>query len=398
MNRVFSLPKKWLWVAAAAILLVALHNKAFCANNDKNIINIGVLSGPDTKACQNHWQATAEYLTAEIDTTHFTIQPLSETQLNQAAYDASVQFLIVDPYHYVMLAQIHQIQPVLTLKRLRHGKGYAQTASVIFSRHDNPRIRILNDLVGKTFMAVSESSFIGWRNTLYEFHAHGIAPEFDFEQIAFGQTHSAVVMAVRDGLVAAGTVAAGTLESMAAQGIITRHSFRILNQATADGNHFPFLRSTGLTPEWPLAVMPYVPRRLTEKVARRLLALTPESDAAQAAQLAGWTPALNYQSVHATILKARQHAHSKITLPNSIGVYALICFAVLTAGFVGAIWLRQHNGSYGKRNATSARVAKRSETQAKSPPAGSVNATSRPVSGSECLVKQHENNCQISNR
>jgi CheY-like chemotaxis protein len=259
---------------------------------------------------------------------------------------------------------------------------------VIFSRSDNRRVRTLNDLVGNTFMAVTESSFIGWRNTLNELHQHGIAPGFDFEQIVFGQTHPAVVMAVRDGLVAAGTVAAGTLESMATQGMITLTSFRILNQVTAGNSHFPFLRSTRLTPEWPLAVMPHVPRRLTEQVARRLLALTPESNAAQAAQLAGWTPALNYQSVHAAMLNLRRHAHSKITLPTSAGVHALIFFMVLTAGFVGAIWRHQRNGSRDKMNSVCVPSVKQSETQAKVHPAGAVNATSQAAGGHECQGKQ----------
>ncbi len=340
MERVLPLPMKmkWFWIAAAMWLSIGLHSMAHGSDNDDATVTIGVLSQTSSQQTRKMWGPTARFLSSKIEGHRFVIRPLTVSELRQAAQNLSVHYLIINPSIYVDLAETLEIQPILTLKRLRGDRGYSQTGSVIFSRRDASRIRTLDDLVGRTFMAVSDSSFAGWHITQAELRRHGIMPDFDFQHIRFGRSHMAVVMAVRDGLVEAGTVAAGTLETMAALGDIRIESFQILNQALPAGNGFPFVRSTGLYPEWPLAATAHAFRGLSEKVALHLLALTPEMDAAKAARIAGWTPALNYQPVHEAMHMLRQPGQSGILAAPSMGLYALILFLVAATCFGIAIW------------------------------------------------------------
>ncbi|KJU82973.1 serine phosphatase RsbU, regulator of sigma subunit [Candidatus Magnetobacterium bavaricum] len=60
---------------------------------------------------------------------------------------------------------------------------------------------------------------------------------------------------------------------------------------------FPFLLSTPLYPEWPIAKVRHTPNALAKLVASALLELPKDSPAAKAAKIEGWTIPLNYESV-----------------------------------------------------------------------------------------------------
>jgi len=93
-------------------------------------------------------------------------------------------------------------------------------------------------------------------------------------------------------------VRSDTLEQMAAEWRIRLEEFRILHEQSGQGDRLPFLHSTRVYPEWPLAKLRHTPDKLVEHVAVALMRMAPESPAARAAQCAGWTIPHNYQRVH----------------------------------------------------------------------------------------------------
>jgi signal transduction histidine kinase/PleD family two-component response regulator/HPt (histidine-containing phosphotransfer) domain-containing protein len=169
---------------------------------------------------------------------------------------------------------------------------------VIFTRKERTDIRSLEDLKGKSFMAVEETSLGGWRAAWREFAAHGIDPYRDLKNFHFAGTHDAVVLAVRDGLTDAGTVRSDTLERMESENKIDLSDYFIIPVDSITNDDFPFVCSTRMYPEWPIAKMGHTSDELAEAVAIALLQMTPDSPAAVAARCAGWTTPLNYQSVH----------------------------------------------------------------------------------------------------
>jgi putative nucleotidyltransferase with HDIG domain len=184
-------------------------------------------------------------------------------------------------------------------------------------------------------MAVEPRSFGGWIACWRELLRLGIDPLRFFASLEYGNTHDAVVIAVKNGTVDAGTVRTDTLERMAETGRIKLDEFRILNEQHVA--NFPFKLSTALYPEWPIASLKTTSVDLARRVASALLAMDSSDPAAKASKSAGWTVPLNYQSVHDCLLDLRIGPYKdfdQFTLTDVIRRYwrqlALMLFIVTT--------------------------------------------------------------------
>jgi hypothetical protein len=146
-------------------------------------------------------------------------------------------------------------------------------------------------------MAVSRNAFGGFQMAWREMIEVGIDPFADLERLRFiGFPQDEIVYSVLERRIDAGTVRSGTLERMAAEGLIDIGSIKVLG--ARDSDTFPFLHSTRLYPEWPFAKARKTPEKLAQRVAIALLQLQPDSAAATSAFAAGWTIPLDYGPVH----------------------------------------------------------------------------------------------------
>lgn len=277
-----------------ALLYASVFGMAVSAED--NQVKIGVLAKRGPELCMEMWGPTAQYLTSEISGYSFEIVPLAFEEVFPAVENQDVDFILVNSAIYVELEVNYGVSRITTLKNRGRIRTYTVFGGVIFCRADHTDIQNLDDLNGKSFMAVDETSFGGWQMAWRELRASGINPYNDFTSLQFGGTHDAVVYAVRDGEVDAGTVRTDTLERMAEEGKIELSEFYIINQQkTGD---FLFVHSTRLYPEWPFAKAEHTPDNLAEKVAIALLSMSPDSPAATAGKCDGWTIPLNYEPVH----------------------------------------------------------------------------------------------------
>ncbi|NQU20848.1 MAG: PhnD/SsuA/transferrin family substrate-binding protein [Candidatus Nealsonbacteria bacterium] len=275
------------------------------AAEDSGPVRIGVLAKRGAERCLEKWGPTAEYLTAEIGGYSFVIRPLGHDEVGPAVQRGEVEFILTNPSSYVELERLYNVSRIVTLKNLHLGKAYTVYAAVIFRKSDSDDMRDLADLKDRTFMAVDEESFGGWQMAWRELKEDGIDPRRDFGDLRFGGTHDAVVYAVQEGKVDAGTVRADTLERMAMEGKIRLEDFQVIHEQHSARGDLPFPCSTRVYPEWPLAKAEHTPNGLAEKVAVALERMSPDSPAAQAARCAGWTIPHSYQSVHDCLKELR---------------------------------------------------------------------------------------------
>lgn len=311
-----------------------------CAAVAPQEVKIGVLARRGSEQALRIWTPTADYLTASLPQYHFVIVPLDFAALMPAVKAGAVDFVLANSAYYVEMEARYGASRIATLRNRGQDGIYTRFGGVIFVRADRKDIRGLRDLRGKSFMAVDPQSLGGFLAAWRELKQAGIDPYRDFRPLRFGGTHDAVVYAVRDGVVAAGTVRTDTLERMAAEGKITLNEFRVLNQGVCPG--FSFLCSTHLYPEWPMARLKQTPEALSHAVAAALLQMPPRSKAALSGDNAGWTVPANYQPVHQLMRELRVGPYrnaGRITLRDLLRQYGywVVAAAVLFMALLGVM-------------------------------------------------------------
>lgn len=265
-------------------------------------VTIGVLSHRGDVTTLAHWSKTADYLTEELPDYRFTIVPLDFAEVDPAVGSGSVDFILVNPAIYVNLEVRHRVSRIATMKNRWKGEAYNLFGGVIFARAERYDLNRLEDLRGATLMAVDETSLGGFMMAMRELKGAGLKPFRDLGDIRFGGTHDNVVMAVREGLVDAGTVRTDILERMQDEGLIKMSEFRIIGEHKhmEPGEHanFPLVHSTSLYPEWPFSKVRHTSNLLASRVSIALAEMPEEHPAAVAGNYAGWTIPLDYQPVH----------------------------------------------------------------------------------------------------
>jgi two-component system sensor histidine kinase TtrS len=282
--------------------LACLSLLGFCAwAQAVQPVTIGVLSHRGDEATLNHWTKTADYLSHALPDYRFEIDPLDFDEVDEAVGRGRVDFILTNPAIYVNLEVRHRVSRIATMRNRWDDEAYNIFGGVIFARAERFDLNSLEDLKGGTFAAVDETSLGGFMMALREFKGNGINPYRDFIELRFAGTHDKVVMAVREGLVDAGTVRTDILERMAEEGRIRLNEFRILNQQHyAD---FPMLHSTRLYPEWPFSKVQHTSNTLARQVSVALAEMPGDDPAALAGNYAGWTIPLDYQPVHDLLLE-----------------------------------------------------------------------------------------------
>ncbi|MEJ1337038.1 MAG: PhnD/SsuA/transferrin family substrate-binding protein [Candidatus Sedimenticola sp. (ex Thyasira tokunagai)] len=256
---------------------------------------IGVLAKRGAANAVKKWGATVDYLTKKIQGDSFTLLPLDFEEVFPTIEAREVDFFLVNSSMFVTARVRYGADAIATMINSRQKKALKSFGGVIFTYIDRDDIQALSDIKGKQLMAVKESSLGGWQMAYKELVDVGINPKQDLAGIHFGGTHDNVVYAVQNGEVDVGTVRTDTLERMAAVGDIEISEFKIINAKIPDG--FPFLISTSLYPEWPIAKLSTTSEAVAKRVADTLIEMKSDSAAAKSAKIVGWTAPLNYDAV-----------------------------------------------------------------------------------------------------
>ena len=309
---------RFLSVPMLSLFLLSLPAPAVHSAAASNI-KIGVLANRGKEVAAAMWSNTSSYLTKKVPRHVFTIVPLDFHEIGPAVGRGEVDFVIANPEIYVGLEAQYGVTRIATLRNKTGSGAYKVFGGVIFTRADRGDITDLRDLRDRRFMAVDSTSLGGWSMALREFKSEGIDPARDFAELLFGGTHDAVVYAVRDGKVDAGTVRTDTLERMHDEGKIDRDAFRVLNPKKTE--NFPFALSTRLYPEWPFAKVRHAQDELAQRVAIALMNMPSDDPAALAANIEGWTIPPDYQPVHELMKELHlgpYKDYGKVTLSSAI--------------------------------------------------------------------------------
>ncbi len=322
---------KWGFILAILICLLPLNIFA-----QEQIIRIGALANRGYDECLKKWEPTAIYLTKKVPPYTFRIVPLSFNEIKQAIQNERVEFVICNPGIYVEIEALYGASRIATINNKVLGGYYSLYGGVIFTREDNRTIHVLSDLKGKRFSAVDPDSFGGWLAAWRELNRIGIDPARDFTSLTYTGQQDKVVYDVLSGKADAGTIRTDILEGMIKAGTIRLGDIRILAAEGIDIAHnkmeFPFLLSTRLYPEWPIAKLMKTPNELATKIAVALMSMDRYDPAAVAAESGGWTYPMNYQIVHDLMMELKIGYYGKLrqlTLTDLLKKYWLETLATL---------------------------------------------------------------------
>jgi len=367
-------------VLAASCLLVLA---GLAAADDPAPVRIGVLAIRGPEQCLKRWSPTAKYLTGQIPGYRFMIVPLDHDEVGPAVGRGEIAFLLANPALYVEMERLYGATRIATLRGLYHDVPLTVYAAAIICRSNRADIQHIADVEDKTLMAVEQWSFGGWQMAWRELAERGIDPARDLARLEFGDTHDAVVYAVRDGKVDVGVVRADTLARMASEEKIRLSDYRVLDPRPVEKDVFPFLHSTRVYPEWPLAKTRGTSDELAKKVAVALLDMPPESPAAKASGTAGWAIPQNYQAVHECLKELRigpYKDYGKMTFaaalrrywPWWVGLLALLVVAAATAAYVArlnrglALAVSRYRGELAERTRAEAALQRSEQLRAAS--------------------------------
>ncbi len=369
VNNIQSFGLSHCWKILTFLLLlvtVGTQNNTFAQPQKE--VKIGVLAKRGQDLALKKWSPTAGYLSKTLPGYHFTIIPLGFPEIHDAVQEERIDFVLANSAFYVELEKLYGVNRIATLiNQNLPGQQTTIFGGVIFVRSDRNDLQEISDLENKDFMAVEPRSFGGWIMCWRELHRQGIDPLRFFASLSYGNTHDAVVHAVQNGRVDAGTVRTDTLERMAEAGSIRLDAFRILNGQQAE--NFPFKVSTSLYPEWPIAAVKSTPADLARQVASALLEMGPNDPAAKASKSAGWTAPLNYQPVQDCLLELRIGPYKdfgQFTFSDVLTRYRLqlilLLFVLTTLVFV-SLYILQLNRSLREKKQEMEELNKTLETK-----------------------------------
>ena len=255
-------------------------------------VKIGVLAKRGAKRCFSKWGPTGDYLTEKIGQP-CRIVPLKFDEVDAAVSNGDVDFFLGHPGMYSVHHRKYNSSAIATMINSAQGKPVHQFGAVLFTLADSP-INSLEDMRGKSFMWVKRSAFggaqVAWR-LLVE---NGINPETDCAKVLEGNKHDNVVMAILNGAAEVGTVRSDCIERMEAEGKCKLSDFKIIHQIQDD---FPFVHSTQLYPEWPMAKCAHTDDTLAKQIAQALIAMPKGCSAATSAKVVGWVESADYTPV-----------------------------------------------------------------------------------------------------
>ena len=281
--------RHWKFAAALFVTCFLLTSNILGA---APIHKIGVLAKRGGVNALSEWGQHAAYLSEALGE-RFSIVPIRFASVPTYLKEKKVDFLLVNPAIFVEMQKQYDIKAIATMVNQRAGKELHEFGGVIFTSKDSP-ITSLEDVKGKKFGFVKQSSFGGLHAAQYLFQQNGIDLKHDCAKYLAMGTHDAVVKAVAERSIDVGTVRTDTLEQMSAEGKINLEDFKIIHEIH---DSFPFLHSTRLYPEWPMAILPHVDKELGQKVAAALFKLNSKSSATKKATIAGWQLPMDYTPI-----------------------------------------------------------------------------------------------------
>ncbi|MDB9529316.1 phosphate/phosphite/phosphonate ABC transporter substrate-binding protein [Oscillatoria sp. CS-180] len=258
----------------------------------ESAIRLGILLIDSATSVHERYTPLADYLTETIG------RPVELVALNQDSQFIEVEnenldFISNNPLAAVQIQRLYDTEFLTTLERPKTG---TQFGGLIIA-HNDSKIQTLSDLKGKTAACVDfETAAAGCLFQIYHLLENDIDPFQDFASFIENPSQDSIVLAVLNGTIDVGFIRTGQLEKMTLSGLIQNtDELKVINPKN---NDFFFTHTTALYPEWPIAALSSTDPDLVEQFTNALLRIPDSHPALGTANLTGFLPPEDYESIH----------------------------------------------------------------------------------------------------
>lgn len=275
-------------------VLLNLTTTAIAAS-EKNKLVIGILAFEPKPIVETRWQPIIAQLNSQLTDVELSLTPLNYEELHLAVARRELDFVFTNSANYVELAHSQGLSsPLVSLITQHKNTPLRGFAGVIAVKADRTDILELGDLKDRLIATPKAGSFGGYMMQAFELIQHDVQPH-QYQTLETDMPHDKAVFAVINNQADAAFIRTGVLESMLERGLIQNDQVRVLNTQTLPG--FPFLLSTRIYPEWPLAAMPHVDMQHAGQVAGAFLALAYNSPMLNQSNMYGFSIPADYEPV-----------------------------------------------------------------------------------------------------
>lgn len=288
---------RWLPTILFLFGAAASGNHATTAQPEfKTELTLGVFSYYSPSEMHSCCQPLVDYLNSRLADIKLRLKAINLHEVDDALGSKELDFIITNPGHYILLRERYKLEgTIATLVRQTEGEqAIRQTGGVIFTRRDRKDISRLEDIKGKWVAVAGTKHLGGFEAQAYELLQAGILLPQDAHLIETGD-YNTVIESVLSENVDVGFAPTGVLEKLWQSGELSPESLKIIDAKNQSG--FPFVVSTKLYPQWPVAALPHVKQKDIDAVWAALLTLKARYPSAKAANIAGFAPPADYRSV-----------------------------------------------------------------------------------------------------
>jgi diguanylate cyclase (GGDEF)-like protein/PAS domain S-box-containing protein len=274
-------------------------------------LRVGILAYRPKAQTVQQWQPITQYLALKLNRP-VVLSAYGYGELNRAIEDHQVDVVLTNPGHYIQLRYLHGLSAPLATMMNKDGQWQLDRfGGVIFTRADNTDINKLTDLKNKRIAVIDGESLGGYQMQAYMLKQANIRLD-ETQLLSTGIPHDRTVSAVLSKQADVGFLRTGVLEGMVNEGKLALSQIKIINEQS--NKHFPFLLSTKLYPEWPVAVMSDVDANTTKALAVALLSLPIDGAEVRAAGIYSFITPANYSEVEDLLRGLHLSPFDKVSL------------------------------------------------------------------------------------
>ncbi len=299
-----------------------------------NVINVGVLAVLEDQDTRRQWQPLLAGLSSALPHRQVRFHPLAPADMEQQLGAGSLDFVITNPGHYVVMEARHGATRIATQTAAEGGDPAHAVGSAVVVRAKGHVPVKLNELAGMKVAAVAENAFGGYQLVAAQWLRDDLDAESgDIERVFTGYPMTRVLDALLEGKVDAAILRTCLLERWIEEGRLQASALAVVG--AQNDARLPCKSSTPLYPGWAFVASSGVSQDLAREMALALLNLPPDSQGTR------WSVPADYQRVHDVLraLEVEPYAFLRATRLDALAQrYWYVLATALALAMLGLLY------------------------------------------------------------